>query len=427
VHGVTYYAVAYAVNIKGVSYGSELSFLTETVNPVVYTALVTRRYPTSAFVGGTVSSDGGNTVTSRGVFLSSQPNAVVNGLKIEIGTGKGVFSDSVVGLIPGSTYYVTAFAVNNAGTGYGEERTFTTQGALPEAVTLYAKDVTTSGAKLWAIVNGQYLDTEVSFEYGTTTQYGITVQAGQITGQNTADTLFATIGALLPNTIYYFRVRAQNSLGVATGGDSIFTTVLDGITGLITDASGNNYVTIGIGHQTWMAQNLRTTKYNDASDIALEEADSVWQQLTTGAYCWYNNNNDYSANYGALYNWYSVNTGKLCPAGWHVPTEDDFNKLVDYLSGSGTAGGLLKQTGFTYWNNPNKGATNQYGFNGYGGGMRDKEAVYDFMKTTGNWWSASQYSTLTSSYFSLHYQYTNTFQNYLNKKTGLSVRCVKND
>jgi len=424
--GITYYVMAYATNIKGTTYGEELNFSTSSELPELYTSSVTKIYTHAAFVGGTVASDGGNPVTERGVYFSASANAETTGTKISLGDGLGIFNDSVPNLNPGTSYYVKAFATNRVGTIYGEEKTFTTLGELPKATTLYAEELSTSGAKLFGIISANKLNTAVTFEYGTTTSYGnsAAISNGDITEDD--DTVYTSITGLSPNTTYYFRVRAENELGVTYGGDSTFSTVLDGITGTVTDADGNTYGTIGIGHQTWMIENLKTTKFNDGSNIRFVANDSIWEQLSSDGYCWYNNDSTNKDTYGALYNWYTVNTGKLCPTGWHVPTESDYTELVDYLGGAGEAGGYLKATGTSLWNTPNTGASNQYGFSGLGAGLRDNYADFDFMKINGNWWSSTNYSTLTAGYFYLLYNYPNAFQNYINKKFGLSVRCVKN-
>ncbi len=134
----------------------------------------------------------------------------------------------------------------------------------------------------------------------------------------------------------------------------------------VTDADGNIYDTVHIGTQVWLQQNLATTKYNDGSQIPLV-TDTSWQSLKTPAYCWYDNDSaTYKNPYGTLYNFYTVNTGKLCPTGWHVPTNEEFHMLVKvfdasaqlcYCTESTTAANALKDTGTTFWDSPNTGTT----------------------------------------------------------------------
>ena len=129
-----------------------------------------------------------------------------------------------------------------------------------------------------------------------------------------------------------------------------------------TDIDGNVYHTVTIGTQIWMVENLKTTRYNDGSPIPFVTDSSSWSNLTTPGYCWYNNDTTNKNTYGALYNWFAVNTGKLAPTGWHVPTDDEWTTLTTYLGGESIAGGKLKETGTTHWRTPNAGATNEIGF-----------------------------------------------------------------
>lgn len=143
----------------------------------------------------------------------------------------------------------------------------------------------------------------------------------------------------------------------------------------MTDQDGNVYKTITIGTQTWMAEDLRTTKYNDGAPIPNVSDSIAWASLLTGAYC--NNKNtsdiDFIATYGRLYNWYTLNTGKLAPQGWHVPSLNEYKTMITYLGGDTIAGGKLKETGITHWASSNTGATNESGFtalpSGYRGSM----------------------------------------------------------
>jgi hypothetical protein len=98
----------------------------------------------------------------------------------------------------------------------------------------------------------------------------------------------------------------------------------------LTDIDGNVYKTLKIGAQTWMKENLRTTKFNDGHVIPLVEAGSVWIKLKQPAYCWYNNDTIHKNLYGTLYNWYAIETGKLCPLGWHIPSDRVYLPEVPY-------------------------------------------------------------------------------------------------
>ncbi len=424
---VTYYVIAFATNIKGTSWGSEISFSTEPVLPVVITATILNITPYSAKAGGVVSSGGGSEVTERGIYWGTAANPVTTGTKLALGSGTGSFADSLANLVPGTTYYVTAYAINSIGTAYGEEKSFLTPGGEPEVVKILDyTDLTRTGVVLGGIVVPDELSTTVTFEVGITTSYGISIEAAE-SPLTEKDTVTAVITGLTENTLYHYRIKAANELGTVYSADSTFTTVITGRTGTVTDSEGNIYNTIGIGYQEWMTQNLRSVVYRNGTDlIPLAESDSLWGTMVTPAYCWYAG--DSAANsgvYGALYNWYAVNTGNLCPAGWHAATNDDVTGLVAYVGGAGVAGGLLKETGTAHWNSPNSGATDKFGFKARGSGKRSAEGVFDFVKVEGNWWTATEYSTLNASYLNILFNYGNSFQAYLSKKTGMSVRCVK--
>jgi uncharacterized protein (TIGR02145 family) len=136
------------------------------------------------------------------------------------------------------------------------------------------------------------------------------------------------------------------------------------------DGNGNVYDTVTIGTQTWMKENLRATKYNDGTAIPLVSANDAWKALTTPAYCFMNNDTANAKPNGALYNWYVISTEKVCPDGWHIPSKDEWQMLIDYLGGDEVAGGKMKITGTEYWEEPNYGADNSSRFSAYPNGYR---------------------------------------------------------
>jgi uncharacterized protein (TIGR02145 family) len=195
----------------------------------------------------------------------------------------------------------------------------------------------------------------------------------------------------------------------------------------VTDIQGNKYNIVTIGTQTWMASNLRVKKLNDESDIPLVTNANQWENTTVPAHCYYDNDSvKYTDPFAVLYNWFSVNSGKLCPEGWHVPTDADWTILVDYLGGEDTAGGLLKETGIDHWVNPNVGATNITGFNAIPGGYRNYTGQFFNVGTTGSWWSSSEENQGYAWYRTIRNNLTTIANNNGLKQRGLSVRCVKN-
>jgi uncharacterized protein (TIGR02145 family) len=193
----------------------------------------------------------------------------------------------------------------------------------------------------------------------------------------------------------------------------------------VTDINGNSYKTVTIGTQVWMAENLRTTKYKDGSSIPNVTDNSQWSALTTGAWSNYNNDSQNDNTYGKLYNWHAVNTGKLCPTGWHVPTDAEWTVLTDYLSAnghSGTESKALKST--TGWNSNGNG-TDNYGWNGLPGGYRYSSGDFRSIGRLGSWWSSSQSFTYNAWSRYLSYAYNNVFRNDGLKEDGFSVRCLR--
>lgn len=142
----------------------------------------------------------------------------------------------------------------------------------------------------------------------------------------------------------------------------------------VTDYDGNVYQTVLIGDQCWMMENLKVTHYRNGDPIPHVTDGVTWGNLTSGAYCNYNNDEGNVATYGRLYNWYAVDDSRnIAPAGWHVPSDAEWQTLVDYLGGDAVAGGKMKEAGTTHWASPNTGATNESGFTALpGGGPRPR-------------------------------------------------------
>ncbi|MFC0875769.1 FISUMP domain-containing protein [Saccharicrinis sp. FJH2] len=191
----------------------------------------------------------------------------------------------------------------------------------------------------------------------------------------------------------------------------------------VTDVDGNVYNTITIGTQIWMKENLKTTKYNDG--IAIPEDNTGF--LRTPAFTWYNDSIQYKNPYGALYNWYVVQTGKLCPTGWHVPTNDEWMILETYLGGDSIAGGKLKESGLNHWNDPNTGADNSSGFTAIPGGMRFPGGEYFAIGNVVHMWSSTQ-SEINPWDISLsRNSYSLSRSDHSEMSCGYSVRCLNDN
>jgi uncharacterized protein (TIGR02145 family) len=194
----------------------------------------------------------------------------------------------------------------------------------------------------------------------------------------------------------------------------------------VTDFEGNTYKTLQIGDQVWMAENLKSTVFSDGTEIPLVSSAAAWGELTTPGYCWYNN--DEPANkdiYGALYNYYAVSSGILCPDGWHVPSANDWQDLRASLGDTATAGGKLKEEGTNHWNIPNTGAENSTGYTALPSGIRYFEGTYNSFALFTAFWSSTESDNNKALYLSLYYKDAAAAMNKTSKKDGFSVRCIK--
>lgn len=257
------------------------------------------------------------------------------------------------------------------------------------------------------------------------------------TSQNPSHT-YTTAGT------YEVSLTVTNTTGSDSETKSGYITVITngGETGTVTDIEGNVYKTITIGTQEWMAENLKTTKYNDGTSIPLVTGVTEWSNLTTPGYCWYDNDETtYKDTYGALYNWYTVNTDKLCPSGWHVPTDTEWTELENYLIANGynydgtTTGNKIGKSlvATSGWNSSSgvgdvgndQSSNNATGFSAFPGGYRYYDGNFRNVGDSGYWWSSSESSTSNAYSRYLHY-YRNYLGRYDHRKHyGFSVRCLR--
>lgn len=556
------------------------SLLVNATKPSLSTTAITAITSTSAASGGSITSDGGAAITASGVCWSTTATPVATGSHTTDGATTGTFVSSITGLTLGQTYYVRAYATNSAGTGYGNEISFTSALAIGESyqggILAYILQSTDPGwvagqtrglivaptdqspAAEWGcsgssisgadgifigtgnqnttdivagcptagiaaricndLVLGGYSDWYLPSEnelnkiysnrttlggftdsYWTSTEsnssfsiyqdfntgllpnsykyitlkvrairafpaapvapvvtttavsavtattatsggnvladggaditargvcWGITsgpTIAGSKTTNGTGTGIFSSnITGLSLGVTYYVRAYATNSVGTVYGNEVSFIAA-DPSTA--SDASGNIYNVIRIGTQLWFRENLKTTKYNDNTSIPNETSNAVWSALTTAAYCDYNNVPANSDTYGRLYNWFTVNTGKLCPFGWHVPTDADWTVLTTYVGGLSIAGEKLKEAGTTHWAAGNTG-TNSFGFTALPAGFRQIDGTFQVQTQFGLFWARDSYDSNTA--WDLYMEYNQVFavKNNNNKKIGFSVRCI---
>jgi uncharacterized protein (TIGR02145 family) len=192
------------------------------------------------------------------------------------------------------------------------------------------------------------------------------------------------------------------------------------------DIDGNIYKTVKIGTQIWMAENLKTAKYNDGTTIPLVTDGTAWEKLNAPGYCWYNNDSVSNKKiYGALYNFYAVSTNKICPVGWHVPSDSEWEILfIDYLGGDmDLVYNKLDESGQTHWNHPDTKATNESGFTALPGGTRNEYGAFELIRESHGWWSSTGNSTsnfwgrIEDAKYGIIYKSP--------KRKGCSIRCIK--
>jgi uncharacterized protein (TIGR02145 family) len=294
---------------------------------------------TYAISGGSITNDGGSLITERGVCYSTSPSPTTANTKIINGSGgTGSFSCNLSGLTANTAYYLRAYAINSAGTAYGNDVSFTT----------------------------------------------------------------------------------------LTGGGGIISNPGLGVT-----FDGYTYSSIVLGNgQEWMAENLKTTIYSNGDAIPNVTDATIWSTLSTPAWCMQQNDQTLENTYGKLYNWYVVTDSRnVCPAGWHLPTHQEWSYLFNYLGGESVAGGKMKTTGTQIWWSPNGGASNESGFSALPGGYRrDTDGEFHGIPGDGTWWSSNEGPSSNVWSSTIGYAGGEVFRGWYSHdpKYGFSIRCLKN-
>jgi uncharacterized protein (TIGR02145 family) len=233
----------------------------------------------------------------------------------------------------------------------------------------------------------------------------------------------SSLTSLSPATTYYIRAYATNENGTGYGNQVTFITTLPSVT---------------IGTQIWTSENLDVVTYRDGTPIPQVTDPTAWAILTTGAWCYYNNDSANGAVYGKLYNWYAVAgiydaaslsnqslRKQLAPAGYHIPSDTEWSTLTTYLEGESLAGGKMKETGTTHWKTPNTNATNSSVFTGLPGGYRYYDGSFGSIGSDGIWWSSTELNTTNAWLRDISYDDSGADRSNGDKKNAVSVRCLK--
>lgn len=295
---------------------------------------------------------------------------------------------------------------------------------LPVLTTIVATDLTQTTATCGGIITKSPGSDVKSRGVCWSTSSNPTISNSKTVNGIGIGSFTSNITGLIKGTTYYVRAYATNNSGTGYGNLISFTTQ-GGTAGTVTDIDGNVYHTVIIGTQVWMLENLKTTKYRNGDPIQNVTDQSIWNNLTTGAYCNYNNNTSNVAVYGRLYNWFAVNDSrKIAPAGWHIPSDAEWLTLINFAGGEYHAGGNLKETGTIHWNTTNSFVTNSTGFTALPGGARGK---YISFSEIGNYcylWSSDENGDVGNCFYldasSVFVDKWSTF-----KSDGISIRCIK--
>jgi len=393
--------------------------------PSVKTGKITNIKAKSAqLINSTIELDGGGQVLARGVCWSTLPDPSVEDKFTTDGDGVGDFNSTITELPPDTDHYVRAYATNSNSTSYGEVKKFRTLDGLPILTTDTITEINFNSAKSGGNITSNGGDSILARGVCWSTSDFPTISDSNTIDSIGLGSFTSLIKNLLPNTTYFVSAYATNSIKTAYGSIKKFTTSFEPVT----DIDGNIYQTTEIGDQIWIAENLKTTKYNDGTPITLITNNDTWYELTTEAYCYYGNDeSSYKDEYGALYNGYAVISNKLCPIGWHVPSYEEWQVLMNYLGGTSIAGGKLKEIGTTHWSDPNTGATNEYNFTSLPGGFRQVSwqanngfGKFGGIRSDGFWWSSGG---LWFIWMLNNHSEVRVDGN--SKGNGFSVRCLK--
>ncbi|MFN8206851.1 MAG: fibrobacter succinogenes major paralogous domain-containing protein [Bacteroidales bacterium] len=441
--GTTYYVRAYATNSVGTAYGNEVHFTTVPhINPPsLITDSITGIKGNLATCRGTVSVDGGSPVLGRGFCWNTTGSPTLRDFSKAVGSGSGSFTALIGGMNPTTMYYLRAYGYNAVDTGYGNELVFTTTADVVDPPALTTDSVgylTEQTAVVWSVISsagGSPVDYRGVCWNKTGTP--VITDSIRIRGAGTGS-YFVQLTGLVRGTTYHVRAFAVNASDTAYGNELVFTADSSHIScpSTITDIDGKTYHVVKIGCQCWMKENLNVTHYADGSSLQLVSDTVQWSSLGTEskAWCYQENNALNRTNYGALYTWSAASnlpshdgTGELpghvqgvCPTGWHLPGEPEYEILLNYLGGTSIAGMLLKEPGTNHWHGPNQQSNNLSGFTALGGGQRESSGNYMDFRYSAHFWTSSSYRSLF-----LFYQNTNALVQPALYKEGKSVRCVK--
>ena len=450
----TYYVRSYATNGEGTSYGSEMSFTTQSVNNntgIGITDIDGNTYDTLRICNQTWTKKNLNVSRYRNGDIIPQVTDQTQWVNLTTGAWCYYNNDSANGAIYGKLY--NWYAVNDARGLAPEGWHVPNNGEWNKLVKCLDVNADTTIIDWRSTIAGNYLKStngwldngngnNISGFTGLPSGYrtpDATFISEGIEGDYWSSTTYDDLSAGFSSLHYYysglFRTNITKSFGISIRlvKDEPLPTINDGIS----DIDGNTYDTVRICNQTWTKKNLNVSRYRNGDIIPQVTDPTQWSNLTTGAWCWYNNDSANGAVYGKLYNWYAVNDPRgLAPEGWHVSTDGEWNKLVKYIetgadtvclncSQSATAGGAIKST--TGWDNPNVCANNSSGFSSFPSGYRYTNGLFFGKGGSCYMWSANNYNPSNALFRDVTFDYCGVDRGYYFMTMGLSVRLVKDE
>jgi uncharacterized protein (TIGR02145 family) len=366
-------------------------------------------------------------------------------------------ADSLVGYIPFSGNYSDLLnqPISITGVSTDGDSLYLSNGAIfvnpgvssvltPQLTTLPVSEISFYGCRFNANVDGVVSSSimERGFVWSDAPNPNLNSNV-VIVGEGTGSFDTAVYGYFNPNVVYTVRAFVRTENNIAYYGNSTTFQILPSAAhtcgasnvhnpnltyGTMTDQEGNVYKTIVIGTQEWMAENLNTSIYRNGDAIPTNLSNAEWENTFNtqqGAWAYYNNDESYACPYGKLYNWYALNDARnLCPVGWHVPSDEEWSTLTNFLGGDNQAGLAMKAASTEYWNSQNL-AENSSGFSGLPGGYRNDFGGYTSVGFYGYWWSSTQSGSLYAWYRSLDYFDAYVLRSSFNTQYGFSVRCLR--
>jgi uncharacterized protein (TIGR02145 family) len=423
--GTPYYVRAYATNSVGTGYGNEVSFSS---SPLTVTDIDGNVYQTVTI--GTQVWMAANLKVTHYRNGEALPNVTVNATWAGLTTGAYCEYNNDVNNVAtyGRLYnwYAAVDSRNIAPIGW-----HVASDAEWQTLVDYLGFGTVAGGKMkeagtthWTIPNtgatneSGFTALPGGYRYANGTYGGMSNNAAYWSSTE-SNSLFAWYRRLDYNNTGIYRYDNNKVYGISV------RCVKDAEPTPVTDIDGNVYQTVTIGTQVWMTENLKVTHYSNGDSIPNVTVDT-WADLTTGAYCNYNNDVNNAVTYARLYNWYAVNDNRnIAPAGWHVPSDAEWQTLVDYLGGiTAVVGGKMKEAGYAHWFSPNTGATNESGYSALPGGYRYYDGTYSDMGFSAGFWSSTEYISYYSWCQYLNCSSSEVIRSFGNRSSGFSIRCV---